>query len=54
MEIDGSLDPYITCQYCKHTSHELENCKWLQCKLGGEHMAAQGVVTEESLNPRDH
>ena len=31
--VDGSLDPALTCQYCKDTSHLKENCvkltQWL-------------------------
>ena len=32
--LDGSLDPNLSCQYCKDTSHEKENCRWLQKKIG--------------------
>ena len=31
--VDGSLDNNLTCQYCKDTRHELENCKQLQNTL---------------------
>ena len=27
--LDGSLDPNLSCQWCKDTSHEKENCMWL-------------------------
>ena len=32
--LDGSLDPNLTCQYCKDTGHEKENCRQLQKKIG--------------------
>ena len=28
--LDGSLDPNLSCQYCKDISHEKENCRQLQ------------------------
>ena len=54
MGIDGSLDTTFTCQYCKDTGHELDNCKWLQCKLVHECVATQEIVTEELLNTSLH
>ena len=32
--LDGSLDPNLLCWYSKDTSHEKENCRWLQKKIG--------------------
>ena len=29
---DGTIDPDKTCQYCKDTGHEIDNCKCLQHK----------------------
>ena len=52
--VDGSLDSNLTCQYCKDTGHELENCCWLKNKLACEHAATQSIVTEESLNLNHH
>ena len=52
--VDGSLDNNLTCQYCKDTRHELENCKQLWNKLTCKHAAMQSVVTEESLNTKHH
>ena len=54
MGVDGSLDINLTCQYCKDTSHELQNYKPLQGKLAHECMATQGVVSEDYLNPSHH
>ena len=34
--IDGSLDPEISCQYCKDTSHLKENCVKLDRRLAWE------------------
>ena len=28
--LDATIDPYLTCQYCKDSGHELDNCKNLQ------------------------
>ena len=28
--LDGTTDPNLTCQYCKDSGHELDNCKKLQ------------------------
>ena len=39
--LDGSLDPNLSCQYCKDTGHEKENCRWLQKKLAHDHLATQ-------------
>ena len=39
--VDGSLDNNLTCQYCKDTGHELENCRQLKNKLAHEHAAMQ-------------
>ena len=52
--IDGSLDNNLTCQYCKDTGHELDNCKWLQNKLAHECTAMWSIATEESLNTKHH
>ena len=52
--VDGSLDNNLTCQYCKDTGHELDNCKQLQNKLAHECAAMQSIVTEESLNTNCH
>ena len=52
--VDGSLDNNLTCQYCKDTGHELENCRWLKNKLVHEHAAMQSIVTEELLNLNCH
>ena len=52
--VDWSLDNNLTCQYCKDTGHELENCKWLQNKLAHKHAAMQSVKTEELLNTKCH
>ena len=39
--LDGSLDPNLSCQYCKDTSHEKENCRYLQKKLAHDHRVVQ-------------
>ena len=52
--VDGSLDNNLTCQYCKDTGHELENCRWLKNKLAHERAAMQSIVTEETLNLNHH
>ena len=52
--VDGSLDNNLTCQYCKDTGHELENCRRLKNKLAHECAAMQSIVTEESLNLNHH
>ena len=52
--VDGSLDTNLTCQYCKDTGHELDNCKQPQKKLAHEHAAMQSIVTEELLNTKHH
>ena len=54
MGINGSLNATLACQYCKDNGNELDNCKWLQCKLACKHAATQGIVTEESLNTNHH
>ena len=45
--LDGSLDPNLSCRYCKHTGLEKENCRWLQRTLAHDHLATQGVVAQE-------
>ena len=52
--VDGSLDNNLTCQYCKDTGHELDNCRQLKNKLASKCIATQSVVTGESLNPNHH
>ena len=52
--VDGSLDNNLTCQYCKDTRNELENCRQLKNKLACEHAATQSIVTEDLLNPNHH
>ena len=52
--VDGSLDKKLTCQYCKDTGHELENCRQLKSKLAHEHEAMQSIVTKGSLNTNHH
>ena len=52
--VDGSLDNNLTCQYCKDTGHELENCRQLKNKLACKRAATQSIVTEESLNLNHH
>ena len=52
--VDGSLDNNLTCQYCKDTGHELENCRWLKNKLAHKCAATQSIVTEELLNLNCH
>ena len=52
--VDGSLDNNLTCQYCKDTGHELENCRQLKKKSAHEHAAMQSIVTEGLLNPNHH
>ena len=34
--VDGSLDPELSCQYCKDTSHLKENCVKLNRRLALE------------------
>ena len=50
--VDGSLDNNLTCQYCKDTGHELENCRQLKNKLAHKHAAMQSIVTEEFIKPQ--
>ena len=45
--LDGSLDPNLSCRYCKDTSHEKKNCRQLQRKLAHDHLATQGIVAQE-------
>ena len=52
--VDGSLINNLTCQYCKDTGHELENCRQLKNKLAHKHAAMQSIVTEELLNLNCH
>ena len=52
MEIDGSLNTNLMCQYCEDISQELDNCKGLQQKLAHKHAAMWSIVTEESLNTK--
>ena len=40
--MDGSLDPNLSCWYCKDTGHEKENYRQLQKKLACDHLVAQG------------
>ena len=54
MGVDGSLDTNLKCWYCKNTSHELGNCKWLQNKLDHKYAATWSIATEESLNTKHH
>ena len=49
--IDGSLDTNLTCQYCKDTRHEMDNCKWLQNKLAHKCVSMQSIVTEGHYTP---
>ena len=37
----GSLDPNLSCQYCKDTGHKKENCRQLQKKMAHDHLATQ-------------
>ena len=39
--LDGSLDPNLSCRYCKDTGHEKENCGRLQKKLARDRLVAQ-------------
>ena len=48
--LDGSLDPNLSCQYCKDTGHEKENCRWLQKKLARDHLVAQEQKTSGNAN----
>ena len=48
--LDGSLDPNLSCWYCKDTSHEKENCRWLQKKLARDHLATQEHKTLGNSN----
>ena len=48
--LDGSLDPNLSCRYCKDTSHEKENCRWLQKKLARDHLVAQEQKTLGNAN----
>ena len=50
--VDRSLHNNLTCQYCKDTGHELENCRWLKNELACKCTATQSIATEESLNPK--
>ena len=52
--VDGSQDNNLTCQYCKDTRHQLENCRQLKSKLACKHAAMQSIATEGSLNPNHH
>ena len=45
--IDGSFNQNLSCQYCKDTSHKLENCMQLQRKLAHNHMATLGIIAQE-------
>ena len=47
--IEGYFDLNLSCQYCKDTSHELENCRQFQRKLAHDHLATQGIVAQEHL-----
>ena len=48
--LDGSLDPNSSCWYCKDTSHEKENCRWLQKKLAHDCPATQEHKTMAKSN----
>ena len=48
--LDGSLDPNLSCQYCKDTGHEKENCRQLQKKLARDHLVAQEQKTSGNAN----
>ena len=39
--LDGSLDPNLSCQYCKDTGHERETFRWLLKKLAHDCLAMQ-------------
>ena len=39
--IDGSLNPKLTCWYCKDTGHLKENCVTLSQRLTPEHREAE-------------
>ena len=41
--IDGSLDPELSCQYCKDTSHLKENCVKFNRRLAWENRQPDGL-----------
>ena len=48
--LGGSLDPNLSCQYCRDTWHESENYWHLECHLIRDRMATEGVVAQEAAN----
>ena len=41
--IDGSLDPELSCRYCKDTTHLKENCVKLNRRLAFENRQPDGL-----------
>ena len=50
--LDGTTDPNLTCQYCKDSGHELDNCKKLQQKIQWEQLVAESIIVEKVLNKK--
>ena len=48
--LDGSLDPNLSCQYCKVTGHEKETCRWLQRKVAHDHIAIEEQKSSGNIN----
>ena len=42
---DGTLQPSVTCFYCKDTRHVKDNCVWLNNKIAHELTQEQATVT---------
>ena len=48
--LDEPLDGNLLHWYCKDTSNEKENCRWLQRKLAHDHLATQGIVAQKQTS----
>ena len=48
--VDGSLNPALSCRYCKDTGHKVNNCAKVKCKEAMKAAAAtQGSKNKEKL-----